>query len=228
MFPFMKPSVMTFSALLVSSGLTCLLPVFGQVGAPARATLLAMAANTKRVVHYDWKQRITIVRKGNPSEPIIDRIHFDSSGQMQRTTVSAPPQKEMRGIRGRVAAGVKEDVKGIMELVGQYNKPQQMVEAIRKARISPAANGGATTLQASDLIQPADTMTMLVDSTTHLAKHVDIRTKYDGAPVTIAQDYGSIPNGPNMMKSMRVSAPSKDLAINVDSYDFTQQSARGN
>jgi hypothetical protein len=224
----MKPSFNTLSALLVSGGLACLLPVFGQMRTPGRTILPAMAANAKRVVQYDWKQRITVVRKGNPSEPVIDQIHFDSAGQMQRTTISAPQQKEMKGIRGRIAAGVKQDVKGIMELAGQYNKPQQMVEAVRTAQISQPPNGGTIRLQANDLIQPADAMTMLVDSTTHLARHVDIKTKYDGGPVTIAQDYGQIPNGPNMMKSMRVSAPSKDLVINVDSYDYTQQSARGN
>jgi hypothetical protein len=224
----MKPSFKTASALVVCGGLTCLVPAVGQIGAPSRSILLAMAANAKRVVHYDWKQRIIVVRKGNPTEPVIDQVHFDSGGQMQRTTISAPQQKEMKGIRGRIAAGVKEDVKGIMQLVGQYNKPQQMVDAVRKAQISQSSNAATISLQASGLIQPADTMTMLVDSTTHLAKHVDIATKYDGSPVTIAQDYGQIPNGPNMMKSMRVSAPSKNLVINVDSYDFTQQSARGN
>jgi hypothetical protein len=204
------------------------LPIFAQMRSTSRELLLAMAANAKRVVQYDWKQRITVVRKGNPSEPVIDQIHFDSAGKMQRTTISAPQQKDMKGIRGRIAAGVKQDVKNIMELAGQYNKPQQMVEAVRKAQISQSTGAGTIRLQANDLIQPTDEMTMLVKSTTHLATHVDINTKYESGPMTIAQDYGPIPNGPNMMKSMRVSVPAKDLVITVESYDYTQQSARGN
>ncbi len=190
-----------------------------------RALLLAMAMNAKRVVQYEWKQRITVIRRGKPSEPIISQIRFDSSGQMQRTTVSAPPQKQMGGIRGRVAAGVKEDVKDIMQLAGQYNKPQQMVEAVKKSQISQGPGASTTRLQAGGLIKPTDSMTMLVDSTTHLATHVDITTDYEGGPMTIAQDYAPVPGGPNMMKSMKVSVPQKNLVVNVDSYDFTRQTA---
>jgi len=68
-------------------------------------------------------------------------------------------------------------------------------------------------------------MTMLVNSAIHLASHADIRTDYEGAPMTIAQDYSQLPDGPNVMKSMKVSVPQKQLAVNVDSYDFTRQTA---
>ena len=185
--------------------------------------LLPMAANAKEVTGYAWKQRITVVRRGRPEPPIIDQVRFDSTGQLQRTTISAPEQKTGR-IRGRIAAGVREDVKGIMELAGRYNKPQQMIEAIRKAQASEGPAG--TRLQSSGLIVPSDSMTMLLNPATHLASHIDISTTYEGGPMTIAQDYARIPGGPNVMRSMRVSVPAKDLGVNVDSYDFVQQSAQ--
>jgi hypothetical protein len=187
--------------------------------------LVAMAMNVKQVMQYEWKQRITVVRRGKLSEPVIDQIRFDSSGQMERTTISAPEQKQMGGIRGRIAAGVKEDVKNIMQLAGQYNRPQQMADAVKKAQIAPAPGGNALRLQASEIIKPADSMTMFVNSTTHLPTHVDINTSYEGGPMSIAQDYMPIPNGPNMMKSMKVSVPQKNLVMNVDSYDYIRQSA---
>ena len=192
--------------------------------ANSRIILLAMGMNVKQMVQYEWKQRVTVIRKGTPSEPMVDQVRFDSSGQMQRTTISAPPQKQMGGIRGRVAAGVKENVKDIMELAGSYNKPQQMVAAVKKAEISPGPSG-MTRLEAANLIQSTDSMTMLVNSTTHLASHLDIRTSYEGGPMTIAQDYSAVPDGPNVMKNMRVSVPQKGLVVNVDSYDFVRQSA---
>jgi hypothetical protein len=192
--------------------------------ATTRTLLVAMAMNAKQVMQYEWKQRITVVRRGKPSEPVIDQIRFDSNGQMQRTTISAPEQKQMGGIRGRIAAGVKEDVKNIMRLAGQYNRPQQMADAVKKAQIAPAPGGKALRLQASEIIKPADSMTMFVNSMTHLPTHVDINTSYEGGPMTIAQDYMSTPNGPNMMKSMKVSVPHKNLLVNVDSYDYMRQS----
>lgn len=154
--------------------------------------------------------RITVIRKGNPTEPMIDQIRFDSSGQMQRTTISAPEQKQISGIRGRVAAGVKENVKGMMELAGRYNKPQQMVDAAKKAQVSEAPGDDTTLLQANGLIEPADAMTMRVNSRTHLATHVDIKTDYQGSPMTIAQDYSPVPDGPNVMKSMKFRFRKKD------------------
>ena len=201
-------------------------PVAMLVAEPAtsRALLVSMAMNAKRMTQYEWKQRVTVIHRGKSAEPMIDQVRFDSSGQMQRTVISAPEQKQMGGIRGRVAANVKENVKGIMQLAGQYNKPQQMMEAVKKAQITP---GGGSELQvlSSGLIKPDDSMTMLVDATTHLAKHVDIRTNYEGAPMTIAQDYGPVPDGPNVMKSMKVSVPQKEIAVSVDSYDFTREGA---
>ncbi len=207
------------------AGISILAPLLAQVPINSRTILVSMAMNAKRVVQYEWKQRVTVIRRGNPSEPIIDQVRFDSNGQMQRTTISAPQQKQMGGIRGRIAAGVKENVKDIMELAGSYNKPQQMMEAVKKAQISQPPGAGTVRLEARGLIKPTDSMTMLVSSTTHLATHVDIRTDYEGGPMTIAQDYSPIAGGPNMMKSMKVLVPQKDLAVNVDSYDFTRQSA---
>jgi hypothetical protein len=197
-----------------------------QISATTDTLLLAMASNSKRVMQYEWKQRVTVVRKGKPAEPVIDQVHFDSTGKMQRTTISAPPA--MSGIKGKIAAGVKENVKAIMEIVARYNKPLQMVEAVKKSQVSQATGVNTLRLEVKNLIDSGDTVTMLVDASTHLASHVDITTDYDGGPLTISQDYARLPSGPNVMKEMKVAAPKKELAINVDSYDYTQQTAEGN
>ena len=219
----MKPSKNLI--LFAVTGLSILLaPLLGQMPVTSQRLLLAMGMNAKRMTQYEWKQRVTVIRRGNPSEPIISQVRFDSTGQMQRTTISAPPQKQTGGLRGRMAANVKENVKDIMELAGSYNKPQQMMEAVKKAQISQTP--GAVRLQSSGLIKPQDSMVMLLDPSTHLATHVDIKTDYEGGPMTIAQDYSPIPDGPNMMKSMRVSAPEKGIVVHVDSYDFNRQSAQ--
>jgi hypothetical protein len=189
----------------------------------SRMILLAMARNVKELTSYEWKQKVTVYRKGNPSEPMIEQVRFEG-GQMQRTTISAPPEKKMGGIRGKIAENVKDNVKEIMQVAASYNKPQQMIEAVQKAQITPGA-GGPTRLDTRDVVKPGDHMTILIDPQTHLTKHIDINSSYQGGPITIAEDYGPIPGGPNAMRTMRVTAPSKELAINVDSYDYVRQSA---
>ncbi len=219
----MKNFRTSFYSLLIAGISLSLIPLFAQMPMGNRAILLGMAMNAKQMTHYEWKQRITLVRRGNPSEPMIDQVRFDSTGKMQRTTISAPQQKQSGGIRGRVAANVKENVKDIMQLAGSYNQPQQMMEAVKKAQISQTP--GATRLVSTGIIKPQDSMVMLLNPSTHLATHVDIKTDYEGGPMTISQDYSPLPDGPNMMKSMKVSAPQKGLVVNVDSYDFNRQSA---
>src|SRR3954452_640292 len=170
----MNHSRQSLASLLACGVLILNAPLRAQMPATSNTLLLAMAANAKRLMQYEWKQRITVIRKGNPAQPVIDQVRFGADGQMQRTTISAPEQKEMRGLRGKIAAGVKEDVKEIMELAGRYNKPQQMAAAVKKAQISQTPGTGITRLEANDLIESTDSVTILVNSTTHLATHIDI------------------------------------------------------
>jgi len=183
-----------------------------------------MAANAKQVVQYQWKQRVTVIRKGTPAEPLIDQIRFNSDGTMQRTIISAP-RENSTGIRGRVAAGVRENVKEIMQLVSEYNKPQQIVNALERAKMSSAAAGGSLQLQTSSVLQQGDSMTMLVSPASNLLTHVEVQTTYDGGAMTIAEDYAPLPAGPNVMKAMDVSVPHKGLVIKVESFDFQRQGA---
>jgi hypothetical protein len=217
----LRKSVPSLLIISVSIPLTCLLAQ----PAGTSKVLLAMGANAKQVVQYTWKQRVTVVRKGKPAQPLIDQVGFDSAGQMKRTTISAPEQPG--GIRGKVAAGVKENVKEIMELAGSYNKPQEIIAAVKKAQVYQTPGGGAMRLQANDLLKPGDAITMLINPTTNLATHIDIKTTYDGGPMAIAQDYSPLSGGPNVMKTMKVSAPGKDLVVNVESYDYARQTAQG-
>lgn len=223
----MGPRAGTPAILWVSVNL--LTPVvFAQTPVRSADILLAMSANARQIVNYEWKQRITVVRKGTPAAPVIDQIRFDSAGQMQRTTLSGPEQKDSHGIRGRIEADVRANVKDMMEVAGSYNKPGQMKKAVENAQILPAQTVGddTTRLQAGSVVKPGDSMIILIDSATHLAKHVDITTEYDdGVPMTVAQDYSPIPGGPNVMKSMKVSVPKKDLVVNVDSYDYARLNA---
>src|SRR5689334_2440430 len=93
------PSIMKISrtgvASLVTVGVSIsLTTLFAQMSGESTRHLVAMGANAKRVVQYEWKQRITVVRKGKPAEPVVDQVRFDSTGQMQRTTISAPPEQK--------------------------------------------------------------------------------------------------------------------------------------
>jgi hypothetical protein len=91
----MNHSRQSITSLLACGVLISTASLVAQTPVTSNAILLAMATNTKQLLQYEWKQRITVVRKGNPTQPVIDQIRFGADGQMQRTTISAPEQKEI-------------------------------------------------------------------------------------------------------------------------------------
>jgi len=79
---------------LVASFLIPLLAsAFTDQASTKQALIMAMGANAKQTMPYQWKQKITVVRKGNPMPPIIELLRFDATGQMQRMTISRPEEK---------------------------------------------------------------------------------------------------------------------------------------
>jgi hypothetical protein len=183
-----------------------------------QALLMAMNANGKQMVSYRWKQKVTVVRKATPLEPVIEELRFDATGQLQRITLVKPEEKKMGPLRARKAADVKESVQEVTQLARQYSSPQQLSQAIQKGEIWEGQ--GRLRVQARALILPVDEIMMTVNSATYLATRIDIKTQYEGGPVVIAIDYENLPNGPGMMARMTIHIPKEDIVINVESYDF--------
>jgi hypothetical protein len=57
---------------ILSKSVVCLLAsalwiasLLAQSSPDSRTLLVAMAANAKRMMHYEWKQRVTVFRKDN-------------------------------------------------------------------------------------------------------------------------------------------------------------------
>src|SRR5687768_14825932 len=60
-----------------------------------QALLMAMGANGKQMMSYQWKQKITVIRKGNPLEPTLEELRFDATGQLHRMSIAKPEEKRM-------------------------------------------------------------------------------------------------------------------------------------
>ena len=205
----------TFTAVLTLPVLT---GVMLAQSPKTQALLMAMGANGKQVARYQWKQKTTILRHGDPAGYRIEEVRFDASGQPQRITIAQPEEKKMGPLRARKAAEIKEDVQEVMQLAGRYANPQQLAQAIQKGQIWEGQ--GALRVSSRGVLLPMDEMTMTVNAATFLATRIDIRTQHEGSPVTIAIDYQQLPGGPSMLSRMTVQIPKDGIVVNVDSYDF--------
>jgi hypothetical protein len=183
-----------------------------------QALLMAMGANGKQMMSYQWKQKITVIRKGNPMEPTLEELRFDATGQLHRMTIVKPEEKRMGPLRARKAAEIKESVQEVMQMARRYASPQQLTQAIQKGEIWEGQ--GSLRVQARSLILPVDEMMMAVSGTSYLATRIDFKTQHEGSSVAIAVDYQQLPNGPSMMTRMTVQIPKEDIVINIESFDF--------
>jgi hypothetical protein len=186
-----------------------------------QALLMALGANAKQMMAYQWKQRITVIRKGVPSATIIEEIRFDASGQPRHSTLSRPEQKRMGPLKARKAADIKEDVQEVMQLAGRYANPQQLSQAIQRGEIWEGS-GGALRVQARSLIRPGDEVTLAINGSSYLTNRIDIRTQHEGSPVVIAADYQNLLNGPSMMIRMTVQIPGDNIVVTVEPFDFVR------
>jgi hypothetical protein len=90
---------------MMTKQITTILPIpLMAVALPAQtskkqALLMAMGANGKQMVFYQWKQKITVVRKETPATAILEEIRFDATGQLQRVTLAKPEEKKMGPLR---------------------------------------------------------------------------------------------------------------------------------
>jgi hypothetical protein len=205
----------TFATILTIPLLT---GVLSAQSLKTQALLMAMGANGKQMTSYQWKQKTTVIRKGNSLEPMIDELRFDATNQIQRITLVKPEEKKMGPLRARKAAEVKDSIQQVMQLARRYASPQLLSDAIRKGEIWEGPH--ALRVQARSVLLPIDEMTMQVNGSTYLATRIDFKTQYEGSPVAIAIDYQQLPGGPSMMTRMTVQVPKENIIVNVESFDF--------
>jgi hypothetical protein len=185
-----------------------------------QALLMAMGANGKQMAGYQWKQKTTIIRNGNPVAFRLEEVRFDAGGQPQRITISQSEPKKMGPLKAHKASEIKDDVQEVMQLAGIYANPQQLARAIQKGEIW---EGPATLrVQSRAVILPIDELTISVNGSTYLATRLDVKSQHEGKPVSIAIDYKQLPNGPNMMARMTVQIPGDNVIVNVESFDFVR------
>lgn len=186
---------------------------------PAKqAILMAMGANGKQVVAYQWKQKITVIRKGTPLEPVIEEIRFDATGQPRRMTLVQPREEKMGPLRAKKKAEVKETIQEVMQLARVYASPQKLKEAIQKGEVWDGPN--TLRVQARALIHPMDDVTLTISKSSFLATRLDCKTQHEGDPIAISIDYDQLPNGPSIMARMTVQLPNDSIVVNVTSFDF--------
>jgi hypothetical protein len=188
-----------------------------------QALLMALRSNGQQLAAMQWKQKVTVVRKGTAMTPVVEEIRFDATGQMRRTTLAGPEPKRMGPLKARKAAEVKDTIEEAMQLARQYADPRTFAQAVERGELWQGQHN--LRIQARSLLLPGDDVSVAASAATYLATRADCKTQHEGDPISIAIDYEQLPNGPSVMRRMIVQFPKDDIAVHVESFDFVRLAA---
>src|SRR5205823_12055985 len=96
-----------------------------------------------------------------------------------------------------------------------------MLEKAKISRTGPEPDASVKII-ATGVLQPADSFTLTWSVVNRRPEKLEIRTKLDGKPVSAMVEYASLPAGLFYAAHTVISAPKKDLVIDIDTFDYAR------
>ena len=157
---------------------------------------------------YTWKSRTEIRKEGHVKNTTLFLTRYAPDGTLvqvllEETSASVPKI----GIRGLVAKKKKEEagklVQALQQLAKSYGElpPAKMQAFMAKATATLETNAPQPLLrlQASDVLQPGESMSVWIDANTRKQRRIEIWSNYNGKPVRIVSEFRDLPGGPTYM-----------------------------
>jgi hypothetical protein len=189
---------------------------------------LVLAQNST-LHNYTWKSRTQVEMGGEVKSVVLEQVRTDSSGQVQKTPLSAPPAApSQRGpVRRRLAQRkterTKEWMQGLQATLAPYQSlPPEKLKAFAEGATKQPVGDGLVQLQGRGLVQPDDQVVLTVEMVSHQPRKMQVKTTYDGSPVELQVELSAI--APNVTAPVKVvtTVPDDGLNITTDNYDYQQ------
>ena len=190
----------------------------------------AQQQNALALRQYSWKTQ-TEIRKGGERKNVQVSAHrYAPNGTVEKTTISSTPQQQLptRGLRGLIAQKKKEDFMETLESLGALAKsyselsPEAMQRLMATAIVSADMNQQQkwVRLNAVNVLQPGDSMTLWFDVVNRKQRRVEIHTTLDRKPVKIVSDFRDLPAGPTYMARSVIDYPSSELMLITENFEY--------
>jgi hypothetical protein len=190
-----------------------------------------VAKNTASLRHYTWTEQQQIFYKGDVKNTQQFICRYGADGKIIKTALGAPPpEKKKRGLRGKIAEDKKDDMKDYMQravaLIRYYVPPvpQEVQAAAQSGKVMAGGAGqpGVLQLLFSNYVKQGDSMSFQFEQASKRLLGIDIKSYLDEPKnaVTLKVGYAVLPDGTNYAASTVVSAPEKDIQVNVTSTNF--------
>ena len=190
----------------------------------------ATAENQKALRQYTWIEDTQLSLKGEVKSTKIESCRYGPDGKVQKTPLSAPPEKkEARGLKKRVVEKKTDEMKDYMErvvsLIQRYVPPQpELIKAnVAGGDASFSPQPGGIQLQFKNFVKSGDLVSFTVDTAAKAIRQVKIDTYLDDADkdkVALAVDYLTLPDGTNYAASKKLDVAAKKIVVAITTKNF--------
>ena len=224
----MRPKTITLSRAL---SLAIPLALFGGLAINAQIDnrrARTQPDNTAALRQYEWKSRTEIRKDGETKRVEVASMRYDENGQLQKTIIGSTPEPDLPkfGLRHRIAkhklADFREKIASLVALAQSYAElaPDRKQRFMTTAAMTSAEN--LLRLDARDVLQSGDSMTIFVDAVSRKQRRVEIQTAFDQKPVRIVSQFADLPGGPTYMARSEVTCDGNSIMFITENFDYTR------
>ena len=229
-----RKRVMMIAALALIAGV----PTIAQnseLQAKLAAVKQTVAENQQSLRQYQWTETTQPTLKGEPKPESQKLCQYGSYGQVEKTSIGAPPPSPSGGrLKQRVVEKKKEEMAdymgGVKELLGMYvpPDPQKMDQAFQAGKASFNPMGGIVDLVFRDYAVPGDQMTLRFESTTKKVVSLSVNTYMGDSKdaVTLQVQMASLPDGTNYVQQTVLNASAKQLVVTTTNSNYQKLAGR--
>jgi hypothetical protein len=190
----------------------------------------ATAENQKALHQYTWIEDTQLSLKGEVKSTKIESCRYGPDGKVQKTPLSAPPEKkQMRGLKKKVVEKKTDEMKDYMErvvsLIQRYVPPQpELIKAdVAGGNASFSPQPGGMLLQFKNFVKSGDLVSFTLDTAAKAIRQVKVDTYLDDADkdkVALAVDFQTLPDGTNYAASKKLDVAAKKIVVAITTKNF--------
>jgi hypothetical protein len=224
-------------ALIVMMALA--IPSFAQMGGASpelqqklAALKQSATANKQKLHQYQWVETRQITYKGEAKPQQNFQCSYGPDGKVQKVPMGPPPQQSGRQgrLKERVVEKKTDELKDYMQqvqsLLSMYVPPsaQRMQKAFEAHNVSIVPGGGSPQLVFKNYAQPGDQMTVSFDMATKKIQSLNVNTYLSESKdvVTLAVQFGSLPDGTNYAQQINLDATAKQLQVAMTNSNYSR------
>ena len=186
----------------------------------------ARQENAQKTRSYSWTQRTEVKVKGEVKNLKTEIVRYTVDGELQKTPIDETSAKKPKGVRGKIAKKKAGEMKDWMadlgELLKGYSLPTagNLLDFLNKASVS--VDGDGRRLDASDVVQPGDRMSVWIDAN-HKMTRTEVSTQHDGSDVKLETDHATTPDGLDYVARTVIVVPDKAVEMTVENFSYQRE-----